>query len=158
MRKAMSCETIELPSLRAPMLRLRAAFGHAPRLLWLVLAVLLSWAAEPVLLTAFEPHGVALRHELRAAGAALEAPFTLQSTPALQQGIRRHFAGHDATVDTHRLWPVVAVTLHGLSREDCLNALRDTRRIDGTVVIALQGYGSTIDCGPRNDMTWWLMP
>jgi hypothetical protein len=154
----MSFATIELPSPPFSRVAPRTGFRRVPRLAWLLLAILLSWAAEAGVYTAFEPHGAALRHELKAAAAVLQAPFTLQSTPALQQAIRRHFPERDAAVDTHHLWPVVAVTLHGLSRDDCLEALRDARRIDGAVVIALQGYGAGADCRAENDMTWWLMP
>lgn len=141
-----------------PVLRLRAALRRVPRLLWIVLAIFLSWAAEYAVYTAFEPHGAALRHELQGAASVLQTQLTLQPTPALRQALREHFPDGDATIDTERLWPVVTVSLHGLSRGDCLDALRQTRRINGAVVIALQGYGSRVDCQERNDMTWWLMP
>jgi hypothetical protein len=154
----MSCQTIDLPPTPTAPLSLGAAVSRAPRLLWLVVAILLSWAVEAGVYAAFEPPGAALRHELTAAAAVLQVPVTLQSTPALAQAVGRPFRTRDATIDTHRLWPIVAVTVHGLSREACLDALHDTRRINGNVVIALQGYGSSTDCAVENDMTWWLMP
>jgi hypothetical protein len=36
--------------------------------------------------------------------------------------------------------------------------VRQARRIDGLVVVNLEGYRSVADCRERNDMTWWLMP
>jgi hypothetical protein len=150
-----SATPIELPSGFG---RLRAAAGRAPRLLWIVLAILLSWGVEYALYTAFEPHGLVLRHELQAAAMVLQAPLTLEPTPGLRQAIRRHFPGRDAEVDTARLWPIVTVRLSGVSREDCLEARRTARRMDGLVVIALQGYTSATDCRDQNTMTWWLMP
>lgn len=148
--------SIELPATSS--VRLRAAARRAPRLLWLVLAILLSWGAEYGVYCAFAPHGEALRHELKAAAAALQTQLVLQPTPALRQAIRRHFREGEVAVDTTRLWPTVAVSLHGISRGECLGALHEVRRIDGAVVIALQGYGSTDDCRAQNDMIWWLMP
>ncbi len=148
--------SIELPATSSA--RLRAAARRAPRLLWLVLAILLSWGAEYGVYRAFAPHGEALRHELKGAAAALHTRLVLQPTPALRQAIRRHFRESEVAVDTTRLWPTVAVSLRGVTRADCLDALHEARRIDGAVVIALQGYGSTADCQEQNDMTWWLMP
>jgi hypothetical protein len=147
---------IPLPA--TPALRLRAALRRAPRVLWIVLAILLSWGAEYAVYSAFEPHGTALRHELQGAAAVLQTQLTLQPTPVLRQEIREHFPEGDAEIDTQHLWPIVAVSLHGLSRGDCLDALHHARRVNGAVVIALQGYGSAVDCRDQNDMTWWLMP
>jgi hypothetical protein len=138
---------------------LRQAARRTPRVLWLVLAILLSWGVEYGVYSAFEPHGAALRHELKAAAAVLHTQLVLQPTPALRAAIREHFPAETVEVQTDGLWPpVVAVRLHGLTRDDCLNAVHDARRIDGPVVIALQGYGSATDCREENDMTWWLMP
>jgi hypothetical protein len=52
----------------------------------------------------------------------------------------------------------VAVTLSGVSRVECVAAVAQDRRMDGAVVIALQGYPSAENCEQRNDMIWWLMP
>jgi len=147
---------VQFPSSRSH--RLRAQARRAPRALWLVLAVALSWGAEVAVYTGFAPHGEALRHELQGAAGVLQAQLVPQPSPAVLQAMRRHFHESDVDIDMARLAPNVAVTLRGVLREDCLDALRQARHINGPVVIALEGYGSAVDCRDHNDMTWWLMP
>ncbi|HUC65568.1 MAG TPA: hypothetical protein VMA53_09085 [Stellaceae bacterium] len=131
---------------------------RVPSAVWIVLAILLSWGAEYVVYRAFEPPGVALGYELQGAAGELDHALVPLPSAALRQDIRRHFREADVAVDTARYWPNVAVTLSGVSRTDCAAAVSQDRRMDGTVVILLQGYPSAENCGHRNDMTWWLMP
>jgi hypothetical protein len=137
---------------------LRDTLRRVPTTVWIVLAILLSWSAEYTVYWAFEPPGVALGYELQGAAGELDHALVPLPSAALRQDIRRHFREADVAVDTVRHWPNVAVTLSGVSRVDCAAAVSQDRRMDGTVVIALQGYRSTKECGRRNDMTWWLMP
>ncbi|MGO8914730.1 MAG: hypothetical protein ACLQJR_02330 [Stellaceae bacterium] len=138
--------------------RWRDALRRTPRMLWIVLAILLSWGAEYAVYRAFEPPGQALRRELVGAAEELRAQWLPQATPAVRQAIRRHFRESDVDIDTTRRWPNVAVSLHAVPQEDCVAAVREARHIDGPVVIALEHYRLTAQCGERNDMTWWLMP
>jgi hypothetical protein len=138
--------------------RRREAARRAPRMAWIVLAILVSWSAEYGIYRAFEPPGPALRHELLAAADELRTPWVPQPTPAMRQAIRRHFRESDVDIDTTRQWPNVAVSLHNLPRQDCAAAVLQARRIDGPVVVTLDRYRSAAECGERNDMTWWLMP
>lgn len=137
---------------------LRRLLARLPRSLWVLLLVLASWSGEYALYRAVEPPGLALRHELEGAASELEQQVVLAPVPGLGQSIRRHFRESAVTIDLKRDWPNVAVSLGGVSQADCLSALRDVRRIDGPVVIALEGYRTARDCGPENDMTWRLMP
>jgi hypothetical protein len=137
---------------------LRRLIARLPRSLWILLLVLASWSGEYALYRAVEPPGLALRHELEGAASELEQQVVLAPLPGLPPSIRRHFRESAVTVDIKRDWPNVAVSVDGLSQAACLSALREVRRVDGPVVIALTGYRSARDCGPENDMTWWLMP
>jgi hypothetical protein len=137
---------------------LREALRRVPATVWIVLAILLSWSAEYAVYWAFEPPGLALRHELQGAAGELDHALVPLPSAALGDEIRRHFREADVAVDTARHWPNVAVTLSGVSRADCAAAVSQDRRLDGAVVIALQGYRSAEECGRRNDLTWWLMP
>jgi hypothetical protein len=137
---------------------LRETLRRVPSSVWIVLAILLSWSAEYAVYWAFEPPGVALRYELQGAASELDHELVPLPSTALGHEIRRHFREADVAVDTARYWPNVAVTLSGVSRVECAAAVSQDRRMDGAVVIALQGYRSAEECGRRNDMTWWLMP
>lgn len=139
-----------------PMLRRLAR--RLPRGFWILLLVLASWAGEYTLYRAVEPPGLALRHELEGAASELGQQVVLAPVPGMRQAIRRHFRESAVAVDIKRDWPNVAVSVGGISQAACLDALRHDRRIDGSVVISLQGYRSAADCGTSNDMTWWLMP
>ena len=138
--------------------RWRDALRRMPRMLWIVLAILVSWSAEYGVYRAFEPPGRALRHELVGAAGELRTQWLPQPTQAVQQAIRRHFRESDVDIDTVRQWPNVAVSFHSVPREACADAVLEARRIDGPVVIALERYRLAAQCGERNDMTWWLMP
>lgn len=129
---------------------------HLSRRFWLVLALGLSLAAGLALHGALEPPGQRIRSELEAAAADLQSAPALPSERALQQ-LRRHFRDHDVTIDTSS-WPVVSVTFRRLSAIACRQAAVEARRIDGLVVIALEGCRTTADCREDGDMTWRLMP
>lgn len=139
----------------------RAISGFArrvPRILWIVLAIVLSWSAEIALYRSLEPPGRVLRHELEGAAGELGTQFLPQATPQLAETIRRHFREAAVAIDLDRNWPNVVVSLSGLSQTACLAALSEARRIDGPVVVRLEGYRSVADCRSRNEMSWLLMP
>lgn len=150
----MSSATIHLPSSRGHRFE---PLRRVPRGVWILLAILLSWGVEIGIYQAFEPPGQVLRHELLGAAGELGGQW-LEPTPTLNQAIRRHFAEGSVTVDTGRQWPNVAVSLLGVPRQACVQAMHEARRIDGPVVIVLDRYRFPSECGERNDMTWWLMP
>jgi hypothetical protein len=109
-------------------------------------------------LFANEPHGGAIRGDLAAAASRLKDVPQNASDARVDAVLRDEFVGEDATIDPSDFPTAVAVTLHGLDRASCLDALRTARRIEGGVVVQLQGYGSGAECGDNNEMTWRLMP
>jgi hypothetical protein len=109
-----------------------------------------------------EPPGDAIRHELKAAAADIAAEMRTQlvlgPSPAALAAMRRHFSRQDVSIATSPASSIIAVTLHGVDREACVEAAAKARRIDGSVVVMLRGYRAPEDCGSRNEMTWWIMP
>jgi hypothetical protein len=100
----------------------------------------------------------AIRSELEAAAAEMRTQLVPEPTPAVLAAMRRDFSERDVTIATTPASSVIAVTLHSVDREACVRAAATLRRIDGSVVVRLQGYGAPEDCGSRNGMTWWIMP
>jgi hypothetical protein len=107
--------------------------------------------------TATEP-GRAIRGELVAAAGELSAQIVANPTEPVRHAMRQHFREAEVDLDTARSWPNVLVTIRGLDRAACETAVRDTRRMEGLVVVSLETYRSPGDCAERNDMTWWIMP
>jgi hypothetical protein len=103
------------------------------------------------------PPGDAVKRELVAAAAELASPAGPYPTDAATRAIRRHFRAYPATLQT-TFWPKVSVTLHHLDRTACVDASIVARRMEGLVVVELEGYRSAKDCGNDNDMTWSILP
>jgi len=101
--------------------------------------------------------GQAIRSELVAAAAELTSPAGSYPTEASTRAIRRHFRAHSVTLQTD-LWPLVSVTLQHLDKVTCVDASIVARRIEGLVVVELEGYRSAEDCGADNAMTWRMLP
>jgi hypothetical protein len=99
-----------------------------------------------------------IRSELEAAAAEMRTQLVPEPTLAVLAAMRQDFSEQDVTIATTPASSVIVVTLHGVDREACVEAAGKLRRIDGPVVVLLQGYGASEDCGSRNDMTWWIMP
>jgi hypothetical protein len=107
---------------------------------------------------ALQSPGQAIRSELTAAAADMtSAPATLPPEE-LQRNAKRHFLGQEVTIDPAGFPARVAVTIHGLDRDTCVDAASVARRIEGLAVIELEGYRSADDCGERNDMRWQILP
>jgi hypothetical protein len=100
--------------------------------------------------------GAAIRHELARAAAEMRAPGP-EARESDKSALLRHFPHERATLDT-RFWPEAVVTLHGLDRLTCIDAADVAGRIDGLVVVQLEGYAAPTDCKDMNDMSWRIMP
>jgi hypothetical protein len=109
------------------------------------------------LLNSWRPPGDAIRRELVAAAGELASPVGPYPTDAATRAIRRHFRSHPATLRT-KFWPQVSVTLQHLDKATCLGASSAARRMEGLVVVELEGYRAAKDCGDDNDMTWRILP
>jgi hypothetical protein len=101
--------------------------------------------------------GDVIRSELVAAAAELAAPLGPYPTEAATRAISHHFRAHAATLQM-AFWPQVSVTLQHLDKTACVDAGIVARRMEGLVVVELEGYRSAEDCGDANDMTWWILP
>jgi hypothetical protein len=150
-------------SLHAP---LPASLGEAPRR-WLLrvprrakllLAAAMLLVAAAQLWIALEPRADAIAGGL--SGAAEDVAALPWTTPAetVQRTVTGHFPGEAVRVDPAHFPIEVSVALDGLDRGTCLAARHVARRIEGTVVVQLDGYGEDAACGARNTMTWRIMP
>jgi len=101
--------------------------------------------------------GRAIRSELVAAAAELASPARPYPTEAGTRAIRRHFHERSVALQSD-LWPAVSVTLRHVDKTTCVDARMEARRIEGLVVVELDGYHSAKDCGADNAMTWQLLP
>ena len=101
--------------------------------------------------------GQAIRSELVAAAAELTSPAGPYPTEASTRAIRRHFRPHSVALQMD-LWPLVSVTLKHLDKVTCVDASIVARRMEGLVVVELEGYRSAEDCGADNAMTWRMLP
>jgi hypothetical protein len=120
------------------------------------LAALLLFAGRDAF--ALRSPGAAIRHALRAAAVELQhAPGTMPAAAAWR-AMPPHFRHWRATVDPARFPAEIAVTLHGLDLISCRDAVAKARRIEGSVVVELEGYRAPDDCRDDNDMTWRFMP
>ncbi len=107
---------------------------------------------------ATQSSGAALRGDLVAAAQVVHA-LPMTATPERARlAVERALAGRSASVDAMGFPVVVAVTLHGLDRPSCIEAVSEARRIDGLTVIELRDEGYPAACGELNDMTWRLLP
>jgi hypothetical protein len=129
-----------------------------PRSLRLMAAAALLMVSCYQFWAALQSPAQAIRGELTDAAYETRALAWRQSPEAVQAAIGRHFAGREVSVDPARFPVAVTVRLAGLDRATCLEARQLTRRIEGSVVVALQGYATAADCADQNTMSWRIMP
>lgn len=136
----------------------RARIAALPRV-WraLAAAVLLAPAGYQAVL-ALELPGQSLRRELVAAADETEALPWTRSHEQVRSAIGRHFADHAVTVDSRRFPIEVFVAVQSIDRATCAEASTVAQRIEGSVVVALEGFRSPADCGDDNRMVWRIMP
>jgi hypothetical protein len=94
---------------------------------------------------------------IHAAAATAKLPAT-ESGDEVATALHRYFPDRDATIDPSRFPAEVDVTVRNLSQRSCLDAERVARRIEGKVVVQLDGYDEASACGARNVMTWRILP
>jgi hypothetical protein len=136
---------------------------------WSVIRLLCHWLGVIMLLTAvvlaaphaasaLRPPGGSLRASLNAAAGELERPSGTLSPASALAAMPRHFHHWQATIDPTGFPAEVAITLHGLDGASCRTAVAVARRIEGRVVVELEGHRGAADCRDVNDMTWRFMP
>ncbi len=102
--------------------------------------------------------GHVIRSELASAAADLRDLPWGASANRVQLSLAGNFRGQRFSIDASEFPVSVAVTLGGLGRDACLDARRFAHRIEGPVVVLLDGYGDAAACGEANDMTWRFLP
>ncbi len=138
---------------------LTAPLRHVPRFAWLLALAAAAFIGAQQVAVALQTPAQTIRGELQSAAAETRARLSFQPPTAEdQRAITQHFRAYPVTVEAARLWPQVKVTFHGLDRNTCLEAQSVARRMEGLVVVDLQGYRLPSDCMAANDMTWWIMP
>jgi hypothetical protein len=95
----------------------------------------------------------AIRRELLSAADQTAALSWSRSATEVQQAVTQRFDGRAVQVDAARFPAQVAVTVQGVDRITCLEARMLARRIEGPVVIALDGFRSAADCSDANAMS-----
>lgn len=136
-----------------PLRRLPPQFTVA---LWVIAVVGLALLAGYELAASRQSPAAAIRHDLLQAASDIRLPGPAPRE-AGRRALLRHFSKQHATLDT-RSWPAVAITLQGLDRATCVDATSIAGRIEGLVVVQLEGYASAADCGETNTMSWRIMP
>jgi len=132
-----------------------ATLPHAWRALAaaVVLALLVNQAIE-----AAETPAQSLRRELAAAAEATGALPWNRTPDQVRSAVGAPFSGQAVSVDPRRFPAEVFVAVDGVDRVTCVEAAALARRIEGSVVVALEGFASAADCRDGNRMVWRIMP
>jgi len=104
------------------------------------------------------PPGAAIRGDLASGAAAVQALPANASPTRVTNDVREAMRGRTVQVDPSNFPTAVAVTIQDLDWRSCVAAEQAARRIEGKVVVQLQGYAAAADCRDSNDMTWRFMP
>jgi hypothetical protein len=123
-----------------------------------MLVLVFAVVATHQLFIAVEMPSQTIKIELMAAAAdARRLPWTA-SRESVEQAVAAHFYGRAASVDASAFPTYLRVTLPHLDAVTCVDVVRRAHRIEGSVVVALDGYAVVEDCRDENDMTWRIMP
>jgi hypothetical protein len=128
-----------------------------PRWVRMIAGAIASVAALGLLFAA-QPPAAAIRSDLMESAEALRAIPANASPASVSATLHSALPGRSVQFDTAGFPTVVAVTMLNLDWQSCIAAERSARRLEGRVVVELDGYPSAEDCHDSNDMTWRLMP
>ncbi len=158
MRAEMSMISVHAP-LPVSIRQVARSWGaRLPRRLKLVAASAMLLVAADQFWLALQTPAQAIRDGLvSAADATADLPWTTPRAE-VQVAVGGYFPGRAVRVDAARFPVEVSVALDDIDRATCLEARRSAGRIEGAVVVALEGYRSAADCRTRNAMTWRIMP
>jgi hypothetical protein len=131
---------------------------RVPPALRLIAAAVMALLAALQFWLALQSPGRVIERQLVAAAHETAALPWSRPLDQVQLAVGRYFAGRNVEVDARRFPVEVLVTLNALDRNTCLQARAEARRIEGEVVIALEGYRTAADCAERNRMLWRIMP
>ncbi|HUN49152.1 MAG TPA: hypothetical protein VMU85_21640 [Stellaceae bacterium] len=146
------------PQHLSPLEAAREGFSRVPLGFRLLLAAwLILVAGHEISLVIFTP-AQRIRHELQATASELKALPWTRADDRVISAVARNFGDRAYQLDASRYPRELTVTLLSLDRRTCLDARDAARRIEGRVVIALEGYESATDCRADNTMAWHIMP
>ena len=132
-----------------------ASLARVPRAARLIAAASLIFAAGYQVSLALQSPAQLIRGQLQAA-AAETASLPWNRTPdQVRAAVAQHFDGRPVGIDATKFPAVVLVTLGDVDRETCQEARTIARRIEGSVVIALD---PATPCSDSNAMVWHIMP
>lgn len=100
----------------------------------------------------------AIRHALTAAADETRTLPWSRSPGEVEAVVARYFGGQTVKVDAKRFPAAVSVTLAQLDRDTCLEVRDVAGRIEGLVVVSLDGYRSAAECRDQNTMVWHILP
>jgi hypothetical protein len=136
----------------------RHGLERMPRLLRALAATgMLLIAGQQLFLALQSPAHQIKRQLIAAAEETGRLPWT-RSQEQVRGDLARHFGTGAVTVDTTAFPAAVSVAFLGLDKNTCVEATELAHRIEGSVVVALDGYRSAADCGDSNTMAWRIMP
>jgi hypothetical protein len=123
----------------------------------LAAAGMLLFAGQQVSLALQSP-AQAIKRELLAAAAETGTLPWNRTLEQVETALGRHFTRRPVSIDGARFPTEVSVAVQGVDQTTCVEATTLARRIEGSVVVLLQGYGSAADCANVNDMVWRIIP
>ena len=130
---------------------------RVPRRVWAALAAATLLMAATHVDLALQSPAQAIKTALSHAAAEMTAPAGPLPSAAALDAVQRHFGSQTATIDA-RYWPQLAVTVQNVDKSACIEAATIASRMEGLVVVQLEKYRSSADCGESNAMTWWILP
>jgi hypothetical protein len=136
----------------------RHALDRVPRSLRALAAAGLLLLAGQQLFFALQSPAHQIKRSLIAAAAVTgQLPWT-RSREQVRADLAQYFGNDAARVDASRFPAAVSVSFEALDKTTCLEATELARRVEGSVVVALDGYRAANDCGDSNTMVWRIMP
>ena len=132
-----------------------ASLGRVPRAARLFAVAALIFAAGYQVSLALQSPAQLIRGQLLGAAAETAALPWNRSPDQVRAAIAPYFDGRDISVDATKFPALVAVTLRDVDRDTCQEARTIARRIEGSVVIALE---PATPCSDSNAMVWRIMP
>jgi hypothetical protein len=130
---------------------------RVPRAAWAIALAAVILVAGNHFSLALQSPGQSIKTALTGAAAEMMTPSGPQPNAAQLDAVERHFSGQIATIDA-KYWPQLAVTLHDLDKNGCIEAVKVADRMEGLVVVQLDKYRSLAECTDSNNMTWWILP
>jgi hypothetical protein len=101
---------------------------------------------------------LAIRDVLSDAASAVHAMPTNEPGRAVADALRAYFPDRDIAIDAQRFPTEVDVTFPDLDQRSCLELRQAAGRMEGLVLVKLEGYADPHHCGEHNRMTWRIMP